>query len=318
MGCPISRPRHVGSPDPDSPAVSSKTAVLTGPGRLPSPSAPSPGRAPRFRVVRVGSRGARHRCRCSRASWLSPLRPGFRRVFTPGAATREGAAEGARPMAFRLDRAPLVDFCNQHSPRARPQTAQSPSGRGPSVRLRARSPASPRRSRLPPPPCSAETLLDDGAATRNGWRRRSGLPHLFPFREGPLSEPHGLRDTEPFAPGRPQRQRPGRHARVLPRASGPRSNWSGYDVNRALSVRSRGTPNARPSRMRRRTPAEVSRARDWHAWLPAALLRTSAPRFPAISHPRSTTPEDGPYAVALAGDWETPLPQPDPLGHLSS
>jgi len=318
MGCPISRPRHVGSPDPDSPAVSSKTAVRTGPGRLPSPSAPSPGRAPRFRVASVGSRGARHRCRCSRASWLSPLRPGFRRVFTPGAATREGAAEGARPMAFRLDRAPLVDFCNQHSPRARPQTAQSPSGRGPSVRSRARSPASPRRSRLLPSPRSAEASLDDGAATpkRMAPSLRPPVPVSLSGRT-PFGAPR-LRDPEPFAPGRPQRQRPGRHARVLPRASGPRSNWSGYDVNRALSVRSRGTPNARPSRMRRRTPAEFSRARDWHAWLPAALLRTSAPRFPAISHPRSTTPEDGPYAVALAGDWETPLPQPDPLGHLSS
>jgi len=52
---------------PASAAVSSKTAACAGPGRLPSPSAPSPGRVPRLRVVRVGSRGARHRCRCSRA-----------------------------------------------------------------------------------------------------------------------------------------------------------------------------------------------------------------------------------------------------------
>jgi len=32
-------------------------------------------------------------------------------------------------MAFRLDRAPLVDFCNQHSPRARPQDRPSPVSR---------------------------------------------------------------------------------------------------------------------------------------------------------------------------------------------
>jgi len=44
-----------------------KDSGFVGSGRLPSPSAPSPGRAPRLRVVRVGSRGARHRCRCSRA-----------------------------------------------------------------------------------------------------------------------------------------------------------------------------------------------------------------------------------------------------------
>jgi hypothetical protein len=60
-------PHRFGSPGPPLPAVSSKTAASGEPGRLPSPSAPSPGRVPRFRAVRVGSRGARHRCRCSRA-----------------------------------------------------------------------------------------------------------------------------------------------------------------------------------------------------------------------------------------------------------
>lgn len=44
-----------------------KDGGFAGSGRLPSSSAPSPGRAPRLRAVRVGSRGARHRCRCSRA-----------------------------------------------------------------------------------------------------------------------------------------------------------------------------------------------------------------------------------------------------------
>jgi hypothetical protein len=53
-------------------AVSSKTAARTAPGRLPSPSAPSPEHARLACAcgaarVRVGSVGARHRYRCSRA-----------------------------------------------------------------------------------------------------------------------------------------------------------------------------------------------------------------------------------------------------------
>jgi len=57
-------------------------------------------------------------------------------------------------MAFRLDQTPLVDFCNQHSPRAHPQTARTPPPGETSVRSRAspaglaiaKPPAAPARS----------------------------------------------------------------------------------------------------------------------------------------------------------------------------
>jgi len=60
-------PFRSGPPGPASPAVSSKTKGSTVPGRLPSTNAPSPEHARRLRALHVGSRGARHRCRCTLA-----------------------------------------------------------------------------------------------------------------------------------------------------------------------------------------------------------------------------------------------------------
>jgi len=78
-------------------------------------------------------------------SWLSPPRPGFRRRFTLCARPRERVrARELDPWPLDLDQAPLVDFCNQHNPRARPPDRLSPvSGatNAAGVRLRA-SPAS--------------------------------------------------------------------------------------------------------------------------------------------------------------------------------
>jgi len=87
-------------------------------------SAPSPGRTPCFRAACVGSRGARHRCRCSRARGSRHCDPASG-AFSPRElpCAHRARPQGARPMAFRLDRAPLVDFCNQNSPRAHPTTA---------------------------------------------------------------------------------------------------------------------------------------------------------------------------------------------------
>jgi len=60
-------PLRLGSPYPAPPPPRQRPRPFAGPGRLPSSSAPSPCRASCFRIQRVGSRGARHRSRCSRA-----------------------------------------------------------------------------------------------------------------------------------------------------------------------------------------------------------------------------------------------------------
>jgi len=61
------RPHRIGPPYPAPPPPRQRPRPFAGPGRLPSPSAPSPDHASRSHVLRVGSRGARHRYRCSRA-----------------------------------------------------------------------------------------------------------------------------------------------------------------------------------------------------------------------------------------------------------
>jgi len=132
-------------------------------------------------------------------SWLSPPRPGFRRAFAPRAAIRaNGWSEGARPMAFRLDQAPLVDFCNQHSPRAHPLNRPTPASwwneralAHVARRLRSREAAGcagKLYSRL-----SARASHDDGSLhPRDGWRPRAGscsrtpCGARVPLREGPF------------------------------------------------------------------------------------------------------------------------------------
>jgi len=52
--------------------------------------------------------------------WLSPPRPGFRRAFAPRARPLARGAGELDPEPSGLDRAPLVDFCNQRDPRAPP------------------------------------------------------------------------------------------------------------------------------------------------------------------------------------------------------
>jgi len=123
-------PFRFGPPGPASPAVSSKTKGSAVPGRLPSTSAPSPEHARRLRALRVGSRGARHRCRCSRACGFRHRDPasGAPSPAEPGPRTRRGhECQRARPRICRnRDQTPLVDFCNQPNPRARPRDRPIP------------------------------------------------------------------------------------------------------------------------------------------------------------------------------------------------
>jgi len=97
-------PFRFGPPGPASPAVSSKTKGSTVPGRLPSTSAPSPEHARRLRALRVGSRGARHRCRCSRARGFRHRDPasGAPSPAELGPRTRRGhESQRARPRICR-------------------------------------------------------------------------------------------------------------------------------------------------------------------------------------------------------------------------
>jgi len=76
-----------------------RSQPFAGPGRLPSPSAPSPlSHVPLSRFARGITRSPPPVSLLA-CSWLSPPRPGFRRPFAPGA-PRKGS-HGARPETFR-------------------------------------------------------------------------------------------------------------------------------------------------------------------------------------------------------------------------
>jgi hypothetical protein len=135
--------------------------------------------------MRVGSRGARHRFRCSRAHGFRHREPASSASSPTERARLRVRARGLDPWPRGLDRALLVDFCNHNNPRARPRDRLSPASqrkdRNPCVRhgqrrlaVRYGSEAQPlrhrrRRSRFhgsggrrrlsqPVPPCLADAL----------------------------------------------------------------------------------------------------------------------------------------------------------------
>jgi len=166
-----------------------------------------PGARLAFASACVGSRRARHRCRCSRARGCRHCDPASD-AFSPLEPSRVVFArwQVARPMALLgLDRAPLVDFCNQGSPRAHPWNR----------------------------PIFA--LLGTRACARRPRYRET----VWPPSRSAEAEPDGNHHPgERMAPSL-QLDRP--------------------EVSRSHPAKS-------PA------PAEVSRARGWHAWLPAASL----------------------------------------------
>jgi hypothetical protein len=140
-------------------AVSSKTAACAGPGRLPSPRTPSasgtvacaarslgimgslPFRTASLPFVPTGSLS--HACNSSpraprryRREVATALLHPFAQGKSPLCARQNRAGKlpsrawgvGARPVPEGMDPAPLVDFCNQNSPRAQPRISRSPSG----------------------------------------------------------------------------------------------------------------------------------------------------------------------------------------------
>jgi len=251
-------PRRFGSPGPASPAVSSKTTAFAGPGRLPSPSAPSPGRAPRFRAVRVGSRGARHRCRCSSARGFrhrDPASGALSPLELPPALA--GGAKGLDPWPFgwtkRRSSTSATNTAREHTH----GTARSPPPGGTSVRSRT-SPAGLATAKPPAAPASSTRAFRPELRTTTAASTSETGGALAPAPLArPLAETHDLarplaetRDREPF---RTRRNRAGRGLRPFRRFYRMLRRESSHPA--ALTATSRG-----------------SRARSWHALLPAASL----------------------------------------------
>jgi hypothetical protein len=209
--------RETGSPSlriarPASTAVSSKTTACVGPGRLPSTSAPSPGRAPRFRAIRVGSRGARHRCRCSRARGFrhrDPASGALSPLELPPAQT--AGARGLDPRPFGWTKRRSSTSATKHSPRARPRNRLSPASRWNeralthiARRLR-HGGAAGCAGELYPSLSARASHDDDSHHLEGGWYPRAGSHARCVLRRGvPFGRAlAGLRGTSPdeaFAP----------------------------------------------------------------------------------------------------------------------
>jgi len=128
---------------PGSVAVSSKTTAFAVPGRLPSTSAPSPEHAGRLRVCawdhEEPATGIAARVLVAFAT-ATRLPARFHPLSPAHARGVSAEARGLDPRPFDRDQAPLVDFCNQFNPRARPRDRPIPAPgakNGASVRSRA-------------------------------------------------------------------------------------------------------------------------------------------------------------------------------------
>jgi hypothetical protein len=160
-------------------------------------------------------------------------------------------------MAFRLDQAPLVDFCNQHSPRAHSRYRPTPASWW-NERALAHVARRPRHGEAAGcagelyPSLSARASHDDGSLHPETGGALAPAPLASPLAEThdlarPLAE---TRDREPF---RTRRNRAGRGLRPFRRFYRMLRRESSHPA--ALTATSRG-----------------SRARSWHALLPAASL----------------------------------------------
>jgi len=185
-------------------AVSSKTTAFAVPGRLPSTSAPSPGHACAFAPAR-GITGSPPPVSLLACSWLSPPRPGFRRLFTCRALPRERGSRPARPRAFqtwteRRSSTSATNSTREHdrgTARSPPRVARELGQRALARSARLRSPASPpwdpieRQSRSsagrPLPAPSTGSTVDAG---HEAEAQRLGADGHQPRVHGPgLDEP---------------------------------------------------------------------------------------------------------------------------------
>jgi len=171
-------------------------------------------------------------------------------------------------MAFRLDQAPLVDFCNQHSPRARPQDRPSPVSRWNeralahvARRLRSRSAAG----------CAG--VIDQGVFSLDFARRQQPPPRerVAPSRRSPPTLP--LAGTWP-----------------LRAVETCRTGFEAHPV--ALVVTSRGF-----------TGQEL--ACFGASGLSCAVMRV---RFPALSHPRTVARARSPSRATVERPLSQPDP----------
>jgi len=141
--------------------------------------------------------------------WLSPPRPGFRRVFAHRAHPLAREAGELDPEPIGLDRAPLVDFCNQsiHEHHHRSPDPR-PSHEGPGQRALARG-ARPRRGAAEASPDDLPPPSTGGAVLRRGRGRSRGFA---------WNEPTATATSRGFTSQvRPGRSHVRRHARPFGR-----------------------------------------------------------------------------------------------------
>jgi len=182
-------PFRFGPPGPASPAVSSRTEGSTAPGRLPSTSAPSPEHARRLRALRVGSRGARHRCRCSRARGFRHRDPasGAPSPAELGPRTRrEHESQRARPRICRSGTRRRSSTSATNSTREHDRgTARSPP--------RVRKNEAHVRLRAPLTPLSGVGSATKRAETLSLLCRRGARRAVRPKPRRPTKSPHRAR-----------------------------------------------------------------------------------------------------------------------------
>jgi len=122
-------PHRSGSPGPPRPPSRQRQRRSPDQDAFHRRVLPPPKRSPRSRVTTLdvrtwGSRGARHRYRCSRAGGFRHRDPASG-ALSPPEPPRTGARE-LDPSPFGMDQAPLVDFCNQHDRGHTHRTARTP------------------------------------------------------------------------------------------------------------------------------------------------------------------------------------------------
>jgi hypothetical protein len=254
-------PRAAG---PGSAAVSSKTTTFAVSGRLPSTSAPSPEHARRLRALRVGSRGARHRCRCSCAR-------GFR---------HRDPASGAPSPAELGPHTRRGHECQ----RARPRICRSGTRR--------RSSTSATNS----------TREHDRRIDRSPPRVRKSRAHVR--SRAPLT---------PLPASAPSREGRGPFATLPPRSPADRFRRSFTDQPRSCTEHGQrrllSPPLARGRSPAPPVKAKAATSRGFTGQGPAACAAGFALARPAL---RQTA------RAAFRQPKRRALPQPDPLGHLSS
>jgi len=176
-----------------------------------------------------------------------------------------------------MDQAPLVDFCNQNSPRAQPPISRSPAGASEVALLRASQVAPPRRP-------SDATL--------------ASLPSCQPSKAdpfGPHAPAHGRR-----APFGPRDLQAGCAARPGFRRHQPSSHRSGAVRHRRMAPPVRALRRARAAGASPQ-PDPLGHLLSWDRGRAGWRARRSRGRAPHVRHARRSPRRSHPVGPARAG-----------------